>query len=54
MLPVEATDRRQQEFRAAVGGLMGYFSAPGNDLVQNRKWRAAVDEDGQYVFAVAL
>jgi hypothetical protein len=38
---------------------MRYFPTPGNDIVQNRtvaivQWRAAVDEDGRYSFAVAL
>jgi hypothetical protein len=28
---------RQQESRAAIGGLMRYFAMPGNDIVQNRK-----------------
>jgi hypothetical protein len=27
---------------------------PSNNLVQDRGWRATVDEDGQYSFAVAL
>jgi hypothetical protein len=29
-------------------------AAKSHDVVQNRKWRAAADEDGHYSFAVAL
>jgi len=42
-----------QDSRPAVGGLMPYFPTPGHDIVQVQ-WRATVDEDGHYSFAVAL
>ena len=35
-----------------MAGLMPYLRMPGHDVAQNRKWRATVDEDGHYCFAM--
>jgi len=52
MLLVQATDSKIHMRLSA--DRCGIFRHSGNDIAQIVHWRAAVDEDGHYCFAVAL